>query len=411
MFDLCTKNNALRLINVNELFDTLKDFACVTNDVLCGFVTYNLANDAIKIANYLNASGVDTLVVDNCSDSINSKKLYDGVISLPHIKLIRTKSNLGGAGGYAVLCEIFLRSNYEHLLLTEDDATPAESDLVNKLVESKFLADIVRTHYYNNNTFSFSFHFTLYSRRLMEGAGIPDPRFFQGGDDADLLDRQIRFLNSIDGNIAVIDRGYYHPTLKGSGSPAKVIRSQRNCLLSNLANRKFLSFAVRSYAFLAYGFFYFLKGKLFIAKSVFLSFLTVRNMANANDPFIADLRLIKSRDIALHFERVSISSISGRLGSIHLKALFPDIKTGKSDSLILTTLDSPWAVVYGLLYSNFLIIRNPDVNMSCIDAAICQFGFINRIVCLISLFLAFAINPLFMILYIYAYYRYFSLTR
>ncbi|NBO32673.1 MAG: hypothetical protein EBV05_14180, partial [Cyanobacteria bacterium WB6_1B_304] len=113
----------------------------------------------------------------------------------------------------------------------------------------------------------FSFHFTLYSRSLIEKAGIPDPRFFQGGDDAEIRDRHLEALRELGKEIYTIDRGYHHPTLKGMGTPAKVIRSQRNAILADLKNSRILKFLVRVFGLNAYSLFNIFLGR-FVAFKV-----------------------------------------------------------------------------------------------------------------------------------------------
>lgn len=410
MYKLIKEGEALRLSNINDYIELDISTLNRSGEILIGFVTFNNPTYAAKIAHILNYYGYQVIIIDNHSTHSNYVSLAEAVEKFTNVRLIRANANLGGAGGYALICEVFLRTKYKYLLLTEDDAMPAESDLINQIINQKDKGDIVNCIYYNNNSDSFSFHYTLYSRRLMIRCGIPDPRFFQGGDDADFLRRQRDILNNEGWKTFRVQRGYYHPTLKGNGTPSKVIRSQRNALLSEIGASHFPAALIRSIAFLTYGFYYLFVGNLYVFRSVLFSWSSVRLMGVGADPYISDSKLNISRDLILKFKfNASISGLTGKLGTTYLKGLFAGLGLQSGNNIILATLDSPWAIVHAPFNSRAVIVKNLSTDFKCVDTAEYKFSFVERILASVSIVLSLVLAPIFLILYIFSYRKFYKI--
>jgi len=405
-FALGHVNGALRWENAGAFIKSENFNQQGTFDTLLAFVTFNASAAAIDVLRKIRLDNqlVDILIVDNSSSDVHFKALSDEVSHHQNVRLIQTSCNLGGAGGYALINELFLRSKYKYLLLTEDDAVPVELDLVTTLVNSRDRSDMVGCHYYNNNSTSFSFHFTLYSRSLIEKAGIPDPRFFQGGDDAEIRDRHLEALRELGKEIYTIDRGYHHPTLKGMGTPAKVIRSQRNAILADLKNSRILKFLVRVFGLNAYSLFNIFLGRFVAFKVGIISPMLVNKMCHPGCVLFKIKDIHESLDKSLIFESVTTDSIKGDAANLHLASLLKSpLSNFGSRTLIIATLDSPWFVRNLLFARNFIVVKDLSVDMKSASVAVFNPSIGIRLSAFISFFIAVIFLPVTTVLYIFNY--------
>jgi hypothetical protein len=403
-FELYKSQSALRWKNATDFIvegDSIR--VPGNNQVLIAFLTFNASAPALEVLDkiYKDYPESHVMVVDNCSKAEHWEKLKSGVANYPGASLVKTKMNLGGAGGYALINELFLRSDYRYLLLTEDDAVPVEGDLVSKLIESRNESDLVGCHYYNNNSTSFSFHFTLYSRRLIEAAGIPDPRYFQGGDDAEIRDRHFSVLNQYGIKPFFIDRGYHHPTLKGMGTPAKVIRAQRNSLLTHVLAGMYLHFFLRATMLLAYGSAHLLRGNLAVFKTTLSSCLTLSAMNTAGCKLFSVLGIHGSRDSSLTFTGVTTEGLVCEAGTPHLQTLLGLKAAGlKSKSVLLTTLESPWVLIYTIWVCKIYVAKNLSEDGRRLDLGEYHVNLRDRVFSVMAFVLALIMLPLYGLMFI-----------
>jgi hypothetical protein len=403
-FELYKSQSALRWKNACDFIAHGDPMRVPGSDqVLIAFLTFNASAAALEVLDkiYKDYPESHVMVVDNCSHAEHWEKLKSGVANYPSANLVQTKLNLGGAGGYALINELFLRSDYWYLLLTEDDAMPVEGDLVTKLIESRNESDLVGCYYYNNNSTSFSFHFTLYSRRLIEVAGIPDPRYFQGGDDAEIRDRHFSALKQYGTKPLFVDRGYHHPTLKGMGTPAKVIRAQRNSLLTHVLTGTYLHFFLRAALLLAYGSGHLLRGNIAVFKTTLSSCLALPAMNTAGCKLFSVLGIHDSLDSYLTFTGAATEGLVCEAGTPHLQTLLGLKPAGlKSKSVLLTTLESPWVLIYTIWASKIYVAKNLSEDGRRLDLGEYHIKLRDRVFSVMAFALAFMMLPLYGLLFI-----------
>lgn len=191
-------------------------------------------------------------VIDNCS-SDGSKEFIEN--ELPEVfndkflnfVWIRLENNMGGAGGFFRGVVEFSKSNEEFVWLMDDDGYPestclemlmetaSEIDFISPLVlseENKInLAFPIRVPRSLKNYDSIAdlptnckkiancvlpFNGTLIGRKVIEGIGAPDPKFFIWGDEVDYTERARRW----GANICIYCSSlYYHPKPAIQGRP------------------------------------------------------------------------------------------------------------------------------------------------------------------------------------------------
>jgi hypothetical protein len=412
-FNLCKKNDALRWVNALDFVAEIHEPINFSEDgVLIAFLTFNSYQSSLTVLSKMMEDYPQGkfLIVDNNSDLDCYDRLKKGLSVYANVKLIRTILNIGGAGGYALISEIFLRSNFRYLLLTEDDAFPAEMDLISELIVYSDRGDLVGCRYYNNNSNSFSFHFTLYSRRIVECAGVPDPRFFQGGDDAEIKGRHMQALKRFKSTPIFIDRGYYHPTLKGMGTPGKVIRGQRNSLLMELSRGLIINYITRSFILLAYSFFNLFLGRVLVFWCGVSSCFSIAKMNYAGCEILKKKDMQKSLDSSLIFSSTNVKKVSAAAGTSHLSAL---LGIGRFrfifQSVFLPSLESPWSLIYMLLARKIFVAKNLSDDRNNVDVAEFSIPVRYRIFVVASLILSVALFPIYGVVLLCNYFMHFKI--
>lgn len=221
-FEIVETATAIRWINFSSFIESEYSNSKIVHDKVILFVTFNSTPLACQLLSYLEKENEDfnTIVLDNNSKNSDYECLRDAISKLDRpTTLLRTVSNLGGAGGYAAAIEYALAGAWNSILITEDDAVPIGASVVSKIFKSSSGDSEILIYYKNVGIPSFSFHFHLYPRSLLEEAGVPDPRFFQMGDDFEWLCRLKIAAKNIRCKYKVLEELYYvHPILKDNQS-------------------------------------------------------------------------------------------------------------------------------------------------------------------------------------------------
>lgn len=409
-FELKKLNGVLRWVNAEE-FIMNPCLPAKHSGVLLAFLTFNASGAAIDLLKKIRCDNqsVDILIVDNSSFSEHFSILQNEIKLYENVYLIQTTCNLGGAGGYSLINEIFLRSSYNYLLLTEDDAIPVEHDLVTTIVNAKDKSDMIACHYYNNKSRSFSFHFTMYSRRLVERSGVPDPRFFQGGDDAEIGERHQSVLKSFGQTVFVVNRGYYHPNLKGMGTPAKVIRSMRNTILADLANNRYVSFVTRVFFLFVYSELNLFFGRFQAFRVGFFSFLLIDKMRNPGCFLFSKKEIHESLDKALVFKKIAVNKLYGNAANLHLSVLLNlPVANLFSSCVVIETLDSPWFIKYLLFAKKIFVVNNLSFDMQSVTIADLSPSFLIRLFLVLAIVGGIIFLPIILSLYYYYFLKSFN---
>jgi hypothetical protein len=400
LFDIEQSGSLLRWKNYEKFIESRSGLMSDSElETLAIFVTFNASESAIEVADYILSCGLPLIIIDNHSDEYHSAAIRDYITGKENAVVVRTSLNLGGAGGYALGLEIFLESSFSDVLLTEDDAVPASDNLLNKILAQRGSAAIVGCQYINNRSASFSFHFTLYARDLISLTGVPDPRFFQGGDDADLLSRHQDVMSKMRWVRSDVDLGYFHPTLKGSGTPAKVIRSQRNLILSELRRGRRLHAFLRSYLLMAYSIYSCLIGRRHAGWRGIYSFADAPRMRFSGDLFSGSAELHKSIDASCIFSPKPVDALAGWAATPHLRSLLDGGRSLNRQPMILTTMDSPWYVPLSIFFRKCVLVKNLSRDGKNADVASADISINLRLKAVASCALAGFLSVPFFILY------------
>lgn len=156
-------------------FDDWKEYISDENrvykksDTVVVILAFNQIDMVKNISKFYEKQEIDVLFVDNNS----SDGTYDFLKNTysDQFNIIKTKENLGGAGGFAIGQEWIL----DYCILTEEDALPMDEDIIVELVKNRDTNKRVRA--------SFSLHFNLYPTWLFEKIGVMNKELFFRADD------------------------------------------------------------------------------------------------------------------------------------------------------------------------------------------------------------------------------------
>lgn len=183
---------------------------CVT------ILNFNNKNAVLQVAKALEDIDADVLIVDNASTDGS----YDALCERykDRFNLIKTKENIGGAGGFALGIQWVINRKYDYCLVSEDDALPypGHEDIFSEMLKYKDKKRFVQAKFYELETTSFNFHYFLYPVWLLKEVGVPNKDLFFRADDQEWGMRIRNYLrkNKIAIEKKVVDRYYTHPILK-----------------------------------------------------------------------------------------------------------------------------------------------------------------------------------------------------
>ena len=195
--------------------------------ILAGMVTYNrcgVVRTAIEALLNQTSRPDDIVIIDNMSPD-STGAIVAGYASR-NVHYYRTRANLGGAGGFALLMEIFLAGDWDMLLLCDDDGV-AHPDMLAELLKATDRLDIINALAVasgNEDLLAFDFmpkwplvrlpsrlssvadvasyakgdiahriagpfNGTLIKRSVLKAVGSVNPRMFIWGDEMDFIIR------------------------------------------------------------------------------------------------------------------------------------------------------------------------------------------------------------------------------
>ena len=190
-------------------------------------VTYNRKKELCKNLEMLYVQSVyldKIIVIDNCSTDGTKEHLdIKGYLSRENFKYLKTKENIGGAGGFYTGTKAAYDLGADWVILMDDDGRPADENTFEKLfkevkkLEKENVADgklFINTLVQQGEMLSFKignmyrvdeaigsvengliinaanpFKGTLVTRKLIEEIGFPNPDFFIKGDEVDYKQR------------------------------------------------------------------------------------------------------------------------------------------------------------------------------------------------------------------------------
>ena len=190
-------------------------------------VTYNRKKELCKNLEMLYVQSVyldKIIVIDNCSTDGTKEHLdIKGYLSRENFKYLKTKENIGGAGGFYTGTKAAYDLGADWVILMDDDGRPADENTFEKLfkevkkLEKENVADgklFINTLVQQGEMLSFKignmyrvdeaiasgvkglivnaanpFNGTLVTRKLIEEIGFPNPDFFIKGDEVDYKQR------------------------------------------------------------------------------------------------------------------------------------------------------------------------------------------------------------------------------
>jgi len=206
------ENNIYRFQNWREYVQQ-QNILPKNSDTIVLILCYNQIDNVKKICTFYSEQPVDILFVDNHSNDGTFEFLLENYKD--KFNIIRTKENLGGAGGFALGIEFVVSRGYDYCILTEEDAIPLDKDIIEEMLRYKNKNVEVLTKYYELNRSFFAFHFHLYPTWLFKKVGIPNKNLFFRADDWEYKERIENFLRTKKGfRKIVIDKYYSHPLIK-----------------------------------------------------------------------------------------------------------------------------------------------------------------------------------------------------
>ena len=183
------------------------------SDTVVIILAFNQIEMVKSISKFYEKQEIDVLFVDNNSNDGTYDFLKNTYCE--KFNIIKTKENLGGAGGFAIGQEWAMSRKYDFCILTEEDALPIDKDIIVELVKNKGINKRVRAKFYELNQPSFSLHFNLYPIWLFEKVGVMNKELFFRADDWEFEQRLQKFLKTQpDFKTIDIDKKYSHPLIK-----------------------------------------------------------------------------------------------------------------------------------------------------------------------------------------------------
>lgn len=209
-------------------------------------VTYNRKNELNKNLEmiYKQTISLDrVIVVDNCStDGTPDFLAEQGYFAKSNFEYVKTKVNIGGAGGFYTGIHQAYRESADYMILMDDDGRPCDNNTFEILVRHAQKQDssgIAGGKLFINSLVvcgerltskigllttiseaqtaavdgvieraAHPFNGTLISRKLVEAIGYPNKDYFIKGDEVDYKQRAF----DAGGYIAtLVDSRYYHP--------------------------------------------------------------------------------------------------------------------------------------------------------------------------------------------------------
>ncbi|WP_455584529.1 glycosyltransferase [Bacteroides sp.] len=205
----------------------------------CLIVTYNRINLLCRCIDACLSQDVkpDVIVFNNASNDGTKETLNELSESNNRLKVIHSKDNIGGAGGFSNGLKYAINNGYDFVWMMDDDGYPRHDHSMLeciKLYESLQFPHLVNAFVYaDNGTLSFKiggcanlneidakfadsdiydsiapFNGTLVTREIVERIGYPIEKFFIKGDEAEYVIRAKR--NNI-GWVTARKAEFYHP--------------------------------------------------------------------------------------------------------------------------------------------------------------------------------------------------------
>jgi len=148
----------------------------------------------------------DIVIIDNASTDnsyVKFKKFFK------EVNLILCKKNYGGSGALFIGQKYAFERGYQYIILSDNDAIPIDSDLIEEIVKNSdknHIVDFINSADSNEPDIRI-FHYGCFHRDIISKVGYVDWRFFIYGDDIEYALRLKKF------NIKrkKIYKRYWHP--------------------------------------------------------------------------------------------------------------------------------------------------------------------------------------------------------
>jgi len=232
------------VIEKPERFYEKTRFHPKTHDTCIIILNYNNKASILKLAGYLRDVDADVLMVDNHSGDGSFDALYAEYAD--RYNLIRTRENLGGAGGFGLGIQWVVERGYDYCFVSEEDALPVsgDEDIFVEMLKYRAPDRFVVARYFELDVNSFNLHYTIYPSWLIKEAGTLNMGLFFRADDQEWGERVRRRARQSGRQMETVRvaRSYTHPLIKkGFGLFANYF-SMRNAFLVYLKypNRHFL---------------------------------------------------------------------------------------------------------------------------------------------------------------------------
>jgi len=186
-------------------------------DTVIIILIFNQIEMLKNISKFYKKQNFDILFIDNNPNDVTYEFLKSNYGN--RFNILKTKENLGEAGGFAIGQEWLLNKWYDYCILTEEDALPIDEDIIQELVKNRDKNTRVRAKFYELNKPDFSLHFNLYPTWLFEKIGRMYKKLFFRTDDLDFEQRLQKFLATQPNFVTIyIDKKYSSLLIKKRGA-------------------------------------------------------------------------------------------------------------------------------------------------------------------------------------------------
>lgn len=338
------------------------------NDTIVVILAFNQVEMVKNISKFYEKQKIDVLFVDNNSND----GTYDFLIKnySDKFNIIKTKENLGGAGGFAIGQEWVIDKNYDYCILTEEDALPMDEDIIEELVKNRDKNTRVRAKFYELDQPSFSLHFNLYPVWLFKKIGVMNKELFFRADDWEFEQRLQKFLKTqYDFKTIDIDKRYSHPLIKkGFGMMANYFATRNGLIVYSQFPKKNRLFDISRVVIkdLWNGFFNLFNDKKITSLIQFKD--GVIDALNLNFPYKEKIEKFKTYKLEpnnYEYKELSIDEFIGQYKSFKLKSelLLSSIikdKFGKSSDNIISGKYNGSGRVLAFFAKNIIFIEEID---------------------------------------------------
>ncbi len=186
------------------------------SDTCIIILNFNNKKYILTLAELLENVDCDVVIVDNHSNDGSYEALKEKYAD--RFNLIKTKENMGGAGGFGLGIQWVIERDYRYCFVSEEDALPLEGseDIFQEMLKQRADNAFVVAKYYELDTTSFNLHYHIYPVAILKQVGTLNKDLFFRADDQEWGMRIRKYVqkSGVAVQTKVVDKYYTHPLIK-----------------------------------------------------------------------------------------------------------------------------------------------------------------------------------------------------